>query len=409
MKRKRSRSSGKLHHKGAGHRKPRRAKSNSRRRPKQSALSHEEICEQLNHWQETMWKRLRGYALWRATSNNLPDAETVALEALTRAVFGFRCRARSEAVRHQALFYWVRSKIDYALRNLAAAYPVRAVRDGFIEFEKRYGYEPNWIQLAKFLGLNPRHVHNVWTQVRLELHRKPRSDRTSDSMEEEGQPIHSWEALDNAHNATDAGRPDWVQQALAQMRPADACLLILRDSCGYDEQEVLSFLDQMRQDHASSASLAYLEFQLSEFVSARACNYYAPWDFALLDVFHRGTLALRILRARRRFVAVLAVSGNFLARMQPVSATLVILHAVCQYSEPQILSFLARARRARALGARLDDLEDLLDAFVGAKAPGLCAPWDNALLRIRTADALRRQVLVAKQELLALAMSPDRS
>lgn len=377
------------------------AKASSQR----TGLSYEGICARLNHSQEAMWKRFKDYALSLAAISNLPEADTVALDALARAVFGFRYRALSKIERGQAEYFWVRSKIGYALRNLAAAYPVSVVRDGFIEFEKRYGYEPTcWIQLARFLGLNPRHVHNVWNQVRLELHRNSRTVQTS---EEAGHSVPSMESPDEGNRTADPVL-GWVHQALAQIRPADACLLILRDICDYDEQEVLSFLEQMRRFHARSGSSDYMEFLLDEFVCMRTRDWSAPWDSDLVKVRNRVSLAVRVLRARRNFIAVLALSGNILTQMQPASATLVILYAVCQYSAPQIMSFLERARRARVLGAGLDDLEVLLDAFVGAKAPGIGAPWDHHLLNFRTLHSLMRRVGVALQQLLALAMARER-
>ena len=272
-----------------------------RRRPprnKGKPLTFEQICQRLEPRHEEALRRFARLARWWLRRTQLPGAESIVLESLVRAVFTFRSRARSKAERHKAMFHWVCRKIDFGLRNLAAEYPATAVRDAFIDFEQRFGYKPTLRQLSWWGGFNPRHVMNVWPQVAQELALTPETDTVMQSLVDE---MGAWPVCGVLG---DPASCDQVYRILGRLPPGDACLLILKDLCGFKEKEILRFLRRARQAASDSASQDDLEDLLDAFIGDRAENLQAPWDSSLLAIRTRSLLATRLSRARARCRAI---------------------------------------------------------------------------------------------------------
>lgn len=269
-------------------------KARSKTRKKRKGLSFEQICRRLKPEHEALLKRFARFARWRAKRTKLPQSEAVALEALIRAVVVFRSRYRIESKRLRALFRWVRLKIEFALRNLAAEYPASAVRDAFINFELRFGYKPTLRELAKFGGFNPRHILNVWKEVAEELHLTPDTDTVMRSLVEE---LADWLRPQVESNTELSLR---VRQVLARLPAADACLLTLKYLCHYTEEEILGFLWFACYGNISPPTQDEGEALLDQFVGAKIHDLAVPWDPELLKIRTRGHLAIRLYRARRR-------------------------------------------------------------------------------------------------------------
>ena len=85
-----------------------------------------------------------------------------------------------------------------------------------------------------------------------------------------------------------------------------------------------------------------------------------------------------------------------LARLSAADACLLILKYICGYTEEEILGLLERARDAASQFATQDELEDLLDQFVGDRIQNLAAPWDSSLLAIHSRGHLAIRLLRAR-------------
>lgn len=253
------------------------------------------------------------YARWRGRRAKLPESESVALEALVRAVVTFRSPSRSKEKRGKALFTWIRRKINYALLNLACQYPFREVRDAFVEFDRRFGHKPTLQELCRFSrtmtrrvkgrrvkgrAFGPRQVLNVWEQVAAELELTSETDTVMKSLLDEVKQGQLGAVTITAESSYMA------RQVLARLRPEDACLIILKDYCRFTEEKILRFLTRARSAALRFASHDKMEERLERFIQTKLDGLSAPWDANLLKIKKRGQLATRLHRARKRFVVV---------------------------------------------------------------------------------------------------------
>ncbi len=265
---------------------------------KRKGWSFEQICRQLKPEHEAALKRFERFARVRARRSKLPEAEVVALEALVRAVVTFRSPCSLKEKREIALFRWIRRKVEFALRNLAAQYPASAVRDAFVQFEQRFGHRPTLRELCRFKKFNPRHVLNVWEQVARELELTWESDTVMGSLLDE---MAGWLPEVLKSNSEGIHR---VQQTMARLKAADACVLTLKHLCGYSEEDIITFLNRARRATRGAPDQDLLENLLDEFVAERVERLKSPWDSSLLKIKARGLLATSLHRARIRFTVV---------------------------------------------------------------------------------------------------------
>jgi len=236
------------------------------------------------------------YVLAMARRTRRLGAEEKAVAALVKAIVTFRRRPTSGNSRKvRTLRSWITKKVRYAMRSLAAEYPASKVRDAVLMFREKFGSLPTLSELQDFSGIGPRQILNVWGEVADELD----IDFNSDFIEVKFRESLGWSLLGDPE--TESGSVTLVRRGLQLMLPNDAGLLILKEICLYSEQEILGIIGDARDIWQRTGSMAAVDSRLDQALEAAGVEMNCPWDPKLLAIVNRGQLALRQLRARRRF------------------------------------------------------------------------------------------------------------
>ena len=202
-----------------------------------------------------------------------------------------------------AFGHWVCEKVEFELLNLSALYNRGKVRDAFIRFVEKFGHHPTIKELAKFAKLNPHLIANVIHEVVEELGLCPKNNLLFKSLLD-------LMGMDPASAPPEqSARVERVDKVLKQMRPSDACLIVLKHTCECSEQEILSMIKELRKVCFRRRDADAVCACLDAFTKRHGFDIKLPWDVDLLEIKSRGRLAVRLCRARVRFAELLSHSS----------------------------------------------------------------------------------------------------
>lgn len=262
-------------------------------------LTFHEACLRLMPRDQASFVRHLPYVLGIARRTRRPGAEEKATAALLKAIITFRRRSISGSSKKvKTLRSWITTKVRYAMLTLAADYPVSKVRDAVVTFQEESGRLPTLRELQHFSRVGPRQILNVWCEVADELGISVNRDSIALKLRE------SLGSFLSGDPETESPGVLLVRRVLQSMLPNDACLLVLKEMCGYSEQEILGIIGNVREIWQRTGSVDAVEACLDLAVETAGVGLICPWDHKLFVIANRAQLALRQLRARRRFRAI---------------------------------------------------------------------------------------------------------
>ena len=271
----------------------------------QPKLSHHgkalaKACAQLTPEHLVILEKFLPSAIRRARRTGKPEAEIATTAAVVRAIIGFgKPRKNSlKPFKPVSIEKWIDINVSYSLRNPDGKYLASSVRDAFIAHRDRFGFEPSLAELCKFAEFSESRVLKVWAQVATELKLTLSTD-----------PILQSVIREVAIGAEPTATPDTIQlkrvrQVLAAMRPADACLLMLSRVCGYNGEDIVSYLKRARRVHARYGNVDAMERLLDVFANTKATRLVPPWDNRLLKIVSNGAIRTRLFRAEVKFMKI---------------------------------------------------------------------------------------------------------